>query len=254
MTGQRIHLLGAPLDLLSMAQTVARAEDAMASGRRLQQVVINVAKLVNMRTDADLRQDVLDSDIINIDGTGILWAARLLGHRVEERVAGIDLMEALIAACARHGYKPYFLGASEAVLEQAMAKLRADHPALQIAGYRNGYFGTEEEAQVVADISNSGAHCLFVAISSPTKERFLRQHRDQLVVPFLMGVGGALDVVAGQVRRAPKWMRHVGLEWLYRLAQEPRRMWRRYLVTNTIFLFLLLGELARTWLSGKKRQ
>ncbi|MDP7546799.1 MAG: WecB/TagA/CpsF family glycosyltransferase, partial [Alphaproteobacteria bacterium] len=78
--------------------------------------------------------------------------------------------------------------------------------------------------------------------------------RDQLVVPFLMGVGGALDVVAGQVRRAPKWMRHVGLEWLYRLAQEPRRMWRRYLVTNTIFLFLLLGELARTWLSGKKRQ
>ena len=254
MTRQRIHLLGAPLDLLSMAQTVARAEDAMASGRRLQQVVINVAKLVNMRTDADLRQDVLDSDIINIDGTGILWAARLLGHRVEERVAGIDLMEALIAACARHGYKPYFLGASEAVLEQAMAKLRADHPALQIAGYRNGYFGTEEEAQVVADISNSGAHCLFVAISSPTKERFLRQHRDQLGVPFLMGVGGALDVVAGQVRRAPKWMRHVGLEWLYRLAQEPRRMWRRYLVTNTIFLFLLLGELARTWLSGKKRQ
>ncbi|MBL6952966.1 MAG: WecB/TagA/CpsF family glycosyltransferase [Alphaproteobacteria bacterium] len=253
MTGQRISLMGVPLDLLSMAQTVALAEDAMASGRRLQQVVINVAKLVNMRTDTDLRQDVLQSDIINIDGTGILWAARLLGHRVPERVAGIDLMGALIACCAQHGYKPYFLGASQAVLEQAMAQLRAEHPALNIAGYRNGYFTAAEEAQVVADIRNSGAHCLFVAISSPTKERFLRQHRDQLGVPFLMGVGGALDVVAGRVQRAPIWMRHVGLEWLYRLCQEPRRMWRRYLVTNTKFLFLLLGELARTWLSSKKQ-
>jgi N-acetylglucosaminyldiphosphoundecaprenol N-acetyl-beta-D-mannosaminyltransferase len=254
MTGQRISLMGVPLDLLSMSQTIARAEDAMTSGQRLQQVVINVAKLVNMRTDTDLRQDVLDSDIINIDGTGILWAVRLLGHRVEERVAGVDLMEALIANCAQHGYKPYFLGASAEVLEQAMTKLRADHPTLRIAGYRNGYFGEAEEEQVVAEIRNSGAHCLFVAISSPTKERFLRKHRDQLGVPFLMGVGGALDVVAGKVTRAPVWMRHVGLEWLYRLAQEPRRMWRRYLVTNTIFLFLLLGELARTWLSGKQRQ
>ena len=252
MTGQRITLLGVPLDLLSMAQTVALAEGAMTSGQRLQQVVINVAKLVNMRTDPDLRQDVLHSDIINIDGTGILWAARLLGHKAPERVAGIDLMQALIASCARHGYKPYFLGAREAVLEQAMARLRADHPALRIAGHRNGYFGREEEAQVVADIRNSGAHCLFVAISSPTKERFLRQHRDQLGVPFLMGVGGSLDVVAGRVRRAPKWMRHMGLEWLYRLGQEPRRMWRRYLLTNAIFLFLLSGELARTWLRGKR--
>ncbi|MDA1101091.1 MAG: WecB/TagA/CpsF family glycosyltransferase [Proteobacteria bacterium] len=252
MTGQRIALMGVPLDLLSMTETVALAEGAMTSGRRLQQVVVNVAKLVNMRTDPELRQDVLQSDIVNIDGTGILWAVRLLGHKVPERVAGIDLMEALVASCARHGYKPYFLGASEAVLEQAMAQLRTHYPALQIAGYRNGYFTAAEEEQVVTEIRDSGAHCLFVAISSPTKERFLRQHRDHLGVPFLMGVGGALDVVAGQVHRAPTWMRHAGLEWLYRLAQEPRRMWRRYLVTNTIFLFLLLGELARTWLSGKR--
>ena len=252
MTGQRITLMGAPLDLLSMAQTVALAEDAMAMGRRLQQVVINVAKLVNMRSDPELRRDVLQSDIINIDGVGILWAVRLLGYKAPERVAGIDLMLALIAACARHGYRPYFLGAREAVLQQAMARLRTNYPNLQIAGCRDGYFTAAEEAQVVADIRDSGAHCLFVAMSSPMKERFLHQHRDDLGVPFLMGVGGSLDVVAGRVRRAPMWMRKAGLEWLFRLGQEPRRMWRRYLVTNTIFLFLLLGELARTWLSGKK--
>ncbi len=252
MTDRRIHMLGAPLDLLDMAQTVARAESAMADGRRLQQVVINVAKLVNMRNDPDLRRDVFESDIINIDGMGVLWAARLLGHKVSERVAGIDLMLALIDSCARRGFKPYFLGARDDVLTQAITKLQTDHPGLVIAGCRNGYFTAEEEEQVVAEIAGSGADCLFVAISSPTKERFLHQHRDQLGVPFLMGVGGSLDVVAGKVSRAPVWMRRSGLEWLYRLAQEPRRMWRRYLVTNTIFLFLLLAELARTWLSGKK--
>ncbi len=253
MTVQRITLMGVPLDLLSMAETVARAEAAMLSGTRLQQVVINVAKLVHMRTDPDLRQDVRESDIINIDGMGILWAVRMLGHQAPERVAGIDLMSTLIACCARRGLKPYFLGARQEVLEEAMARLRTAHPSLQIAGFRNGYFTAEEEARVVADIHASGAHCLFVAISSPMKERFLHQHRDQLGVPFLMGVGGALDVVAGRVNRAPPWIRQLGFEWLYRLCQEPRRMWRRYLVTNTIFLFLLLGELARTWLNPKKR-
>ena len=252
MTDRRIHMMGAPLDLLDMAETVAQAEAAMAEGRRLQQVVINVAKLVNIRSDPELRRDVLESDIINIDGTGVLWAARLLGHKISERVAGIDLMLALIDSCARRGFKPYFLGARDEILTQAMTQLQADHPGLVIAGYRNGYFTAEDEDQVVADIDNSGADCLFVAISSPTKERFIHQHRDNLGVPYLMGVGGALDVVAGKVRRAPMWMRWAGLEWLFRLAQEPRRMWRRYLVTNTIFLFLLLGEMARTWLSRKK--
>ncbi|MBT3536356.1 MAG: WecB/TagA/CpsF family glycosyltransferase [Rhodospirillaceae bacterium] len=253
MGGQRITLLGAPLDLLSMSETVARAEAAMQSGQRLQQVVINVAKLVHMRSDADLRRDVMESDIINIDGMGVLWAVRLLGYKAPERVAGIDLMMALIASCARRDFKPYFLGARPDVLEAAMSRLRAEHPGLTIAGYRNGYFGVEDEAEVVADIHASGAHCLFVAISSPLKERFLHQYRDQLGVPYLMGVGGSLDVVSGRVSRAPLWMRQLGFEWLYRLCQEPRRMWRRYLVTNTIFFFLLLGELARTWLSGKRQ-
>ena len=252
MTGQRITLMGVPLDLLSMAETVARAEAAMISGERLQQVVINVAKLVHMRTDPELRQDVRESDIINIDGMGILWAVRMLGHAAPERVTGIDLMSAVVARCARRGLKPYFLGARQSVLEVAMARLRAAHPELRIAGYRNGYFTAAEEEGVVADIHASGAHCLFVAISSPLKERFLHRHRDQLGVPFLMGVGGSLDIVAGKVNRAPNWIRQLGFEWLYRLCQEPRRMWRRYLVTNTIFLFLLLGELARTWSSAKK--
>ncbi len=252
MAAKRITFMGAPLDLLSMAETVAKAEAAMTSRQRLQEVVINVAKLVHMRTDKDLRRDVMESDVINIDGMGVLWGVRLLGHKVLERVAGIDLMMALIDSCARRGFKPYFLGARQDVLEAAIGRLRADHPGLMIAGSRNGYFAEDEEEAVVRAIRDSGADCLFVAISSPKKERFLHKYRDQLGVPYLMGVGGFLDVVAGKVSRAPMWIRRVGLEWLYRLCQEPRRMWRRYLVTNTIFLFLLVGELGKSWLSGKK--
>ena len=215
----------------------------MTSRQRLQQVVINVAKLVDMRSNPDLQMDVADSDVISIDGMGVLWAARLLGFEAQERVTGIDLMHALIACFARNGFKPYFLGAREDILQKAMANFRQSHPGLEIAGYRNGYFIKDEEDQVVTDIRNSGADCLFVAISTPMKERCLHQHRDQLGVPYLMGVGGSLDVVAGEVSRAPLWMQKRGLEWLYRLLQEPRRMWRRYLVTNTKFAFLLLFAL-----------
>ena len=235
MREHRINLLGAPLDLLSMAQTVARAEVAMKTAQRLQLAVVNVVKLVRMRSDAELRQDVMESDMVNIDGIGVYWAARLLGHHPPGRVPGIDLMDALIALCAEKGYRPYFLGARQEVLDIAMTKFLDRYPDLQIAGSRNGYFSQAEEDRVVADIRNAGAHCLFVAISSPLKERFLHQHRDQLGVPFLMGVGGSLDVFAGKVQRAPVWVRQMGGEWLYRLCQEPRRMWRRYLVTNTIF-------------------
>jgi len=252
MTSQRIEFLGAPLDLVSMAETVARADAAMTSGHRLQQVVVNVAKLIHMRTDEELRQDVMDSDVINIDGMGVLWGVRLLGYRVPERVTGIDLMLTLIAHCERAGFQPYFLGARQSVLEDAIARLTVDFPSLVIAGYRNGYFTEDEEQAVVNEIHASEAHCLFVAMSSPMKERFLRHYRDQLGVPFLMGVGGSLDVVAGTVKRAPCWVRQAGFEWLFRLVQEPRRMWRRYLMTNTIYFFLLLGEMARVWLTAKK--
>ena len=249
LAARRTIMMHTPLDLLTMAETVDLAKGAMTSRRRLQQVVINVAKLVNMRSNPDLQMDVTDSDVISIDGMGVLWAARLLGFDAKERVTGIDLMHALIACCARNGFKPYFLGAGEDILQKAIANFRQSHPGLEIAGYRNGYFIKDEEDQVVTDIRNSGADCLFVAISTPMKERFLHQHRDQLGVPYLMGVGGSLDVVAGEVSRAPLWMQKRGLEWLYRLLQEPRRMWRRYLVTNTKFAFLLLFALISKRLS-----
>lgn len=241
----RESVLGTQVDLLTRRQTVDRILSAIAERRQIQHCVVNVAKLVTMQTDANLKSDVEASDIVNIDGMGVVWGARMLGVDVPERVAGIDLFQDLLAACAQHGLRPYLLGARQDVLENAVDAIRRAHPAIEIAGWRNGYFTQADEAAVAAQIRACRADMLFVAISSPIKERFIAKYRDDLGVPFLMGVGGSFDVIGGHVRRAPRWMQDYGLEWLYRVIQEPRRMWKRYLLTNVKFAALLLRELAK---------
>ncbi len=236
----RIDLCGCPVDLLRMDETVARACDAMATRQRLHHVALNTAKFVNMQTDPELAADVKGSDIVGIDGAGIVLALRLFGLPRSERVAGIDLMAAVLEASAQRGFRPYFLGATPAVLRAAVSKIKATYPGLELAGVCDGYFKPgDDEAQVVAAIRASRADCLFVGMPTPRKERFLAAHREALDVPFIMGVGGSFDVWAGHVKRAPMMWQRLGLEWLYRVYQEPGRMWWRYARTNTVFAWLL---------------
>jgi len=238
---QRIEMLGCPMDVASMSQTVDAIRSAVANDHFTQHVVVNVAKLVNMRADAQLRESVLSCDIINIDGMGVVLGARFLGQNVPERIAGIDLFHELLFMSVRNDFSIFLLGATEEVVEDTVKNVKALYPGLNIAGYNHGYFW-DDEAAIVEKIRASGAQLLFVAISSPKKENFINRWRDQLGVTFVMGVGGTFDVVAGKVKRAPKWMQNWGFEWLYRVQQEPRRMWRRYLVTNSKFALLLLQE------------
>jgi N-acetylglucosaminyldiphosphoundecaprenol N-acetyl-beta-D-mannosaminyltransferase len=175
---------------------------------------------------------------------GVVWAARMLGFAVPERVAGVDLFDDLLAMAARRGFPVFLLGGTPEVV-QATAKIVAQrHPALIVSGYHHGYFWDDEQA-VVDKIGASGARLLFVAITSPKKENFINRWRAQLGVDFVMGVGGTFDVVAGKVRRAPVWMQRCGFEWLYRVIQEPGRMWRRYLTTNLKFAGLLFKTMLR---------
>ncbi len=234
-----IEFLGARMHPWTMEQTVREIFRRMDAGLFTQHVVVNVAKLVNMRSDVALRESVESCDIINIDGMGVVWGARLLGHHVPERVAGIDLFFRLLEEAEKRGEPVFFLGAREEVVQEAVRRLQVRYPRLKIAGWHHGYFWDDEEA-VVRKIAASGATMLFVAITSPKKEQFIHRWRDRLGVRFAMGVGGTFDVVAGKVRRAPVWMQRAGLEWFFRLLQEPRRMWRRYLVTNAKFTTLLL--------------
>ena len=248
----REMFLGCPIDILTMAETIELAREAMRSRQKLQHVALNVAKLVNMRRDPVLAADVMSSDVVGIDGMGIVWAARCLGLPVKERVTGIDLLTQLLMLCAEEGFKPYFLGATSEVVHKYAKEVLRKHPTICFAGVRDGYFKPEDEIEIVSQIRDSGADCLFIGMPTPRKERFLARHRDDLNVPFIMGVGGSFDVVAGQVRRAPAGMRAHGLEWLYRVYQEPRRMWWRYAKTNTLFAGILARALIEHHLVRRK--
>src|ERR1700682_4018394 len=169
----RETFLGCPIDILTMAETVDLARNAMRSRQRLQHVALNVAKLVNMRRDPVLATDVANSDLVSIDGMGIVWGARTLGLPVKTRVAGVDLLTELLTVCAQEGFKPYFLGATPTILQRAAARVRERHPSIQFAGLRDGYFKPEQEPEVVRDIQDSRADCLFIGMPTPRKESFL---------------------------------------------------------------------------------
>jgi N-acetylglucosaminyldiphosphoundecaprenol N-acetyl-beta-D-mannosaminyltransferase len=240
----RIEMMGCWVDNLTMEETLGRIEGFIDSGRPHQHVVVNVDKLVKARNDAELRRIINECALINADGMPVVWASRLLGKPLKERVAGVDLFESLMKRSADKGWRVFLLGAREEIVAQVKALYMAKYPGLTIAGYRNGYWQPEEEVAVVDQIQAARADILFVAISSPKKEQFLGRYQTQMKVPFAMGVGGTFDVAAGKVKRAPVWMQRVGFEWFYRFLQEPRRMFRRYFIEDMAFF----GMLAREWL------
>lgn len=239
----RADILGCTIDRVGMQETLAKIDELIATGRYAQHMCINTAKLVSLRDDARLREIVERCDLVNADGQGVVWASRLLGDPLPERVTGIDLMEELLGLAERKGYRVYILGAKDDVLDQAVTRIRERYPGLQLAGRRNGYFTAEEEPQVCGEIRASRPHIVFVAISSPRKEYFLAERGPELGAEFVMGVGGAVDVMAGLTRRAPVAWQKLGLEWLFRLLQEPRRMFRRYAVSNARFAWMMVVAL-----------
>ena len=226
-----------------MAETLQQVEQAVEQNRQIHHVVVNAGKMVAMQSDKQLQKDVNNADLINADGQAVVWASKFLGKPLKERVAGIDLMQNIVELAARKKYKIFFFGAREEVVRKVVDIYAEKYGKDIIAGYRNGYFNKEGEPEIARQIARSGAQILFVAISSPVKENFLNTYKKNLQnVNFIMGVGGSFDVVAGKLKRAPVWMQNAGLEWLYRLAQEPRRMWKRYLIGNAKFIMYVIKE------------
>jgi N-acetylglucosaminyldiphosphoundecaprenol N-acetyl-beta-D-mannosaminyltransferase len=242
----RITLMGCQVDNLSMEETLGRIEQFIQSGLPHQHVVVNVDKLVKASRDAELRRIINECALINADGMPVVWASRLLGKPLKERVAGVDLFEALMRRAGEKGWRVFLLGAREEVVSKVAETYQRKYPKLVLAGYRNGYWkGEAEEAAVAQQIRDSQADLLFVAISSPKKEQFLGRYQAEMKIPFAMGVGGTFDVAIGRVKRAPVWMQKSGLEWFYRFLQEPRRMFRRYFIEDMAFIWLFIKEAAR---------
>lgn len=239
----KVNILNTNIDNLSTKETLQIIVNTIQSKQQLHHVVVNAGKIVDMQSDLKLRQSVNESDLVNADGQAVVWASKFLGKPLKERVAGIDLMISLVEMAHQKKYKIFFLGAKEEVVKKVVENYSTCYSNNIIAGFRNGYFKKADEPSIAREISDSGANILFVAISSPTKENFLYDNKELLKnVNFIMGVGGSFDVVAGKVKRAPKWMQGSGLEWCYRLIQEPKRMWKRYLLGNSKFIFLVIKE------------
>lgn len=228
------------VDTLTLDETVDRVDEIIKDGNPVQHVVINASKVNLMEDDPDLASIVNNCPLINADGASIVWAAKQLGIPLTERVTGIDLFQELIKLASEKGYGVYLFGAKEDVVKKVKAIFEEQYPGIRIVGYRNGYFTEADEPQIVADMAASGADMMFVAFSSPKKEYWVHRYLCQLGIPFVMGVGGSFDVVAGVTDRAPKWMQDHGLEWFYRFIQEPRRLWKRYVVGNARFVLLTL--------------
>lgn len=238
-----IDILGAPVTPFTEQQALDYIDQAISSKTNLHIGVVNAAKIVNMERDSELRESVLASDLILADGIAVVWASKILGTPLPERVTGCDLMFGMFERGDSKKYRVYCLGATEEVSAKVEQKLAEDYPNVILTGRRNGYFTDEEEESIAKDIGDSKADILLVAITSPKKERFMAKWNDVMQVNVVHGVGGSFDVMAGKVERAPKIWQKMGMEWLYRVKQEPGRLWKRYLITNLLFGWLILKTL-----------
>jgi N-acetylglucosaminyldiphosphoundecaprenol N-acetyl-beta-D-mannosaminyltransferase len=235
-----IELFDVQIDALTLDETVDRARSIVRSAVPSQHVVVNAAKLVEVAKNQPLRDIIRSCAIVNADGMSVVWASRILRKPLPERVAGVDLFARIVEAAHRDGSSVYFLGATSEVVERVAAEFARRHPGLEISGYHNGFW--EDDEEVIRAVRAAHPDYLFLGIPSPRKEFWLNKNLDALGVPFVMGVGGSFDVVAGKVGRAPRWVQEAGFEWAWRLAQEPRRMWKRYLFSNSAFIRMVLTE------------
>ena len=234
----RVPILNGMFDALTAQETVEFVFEALNSSARGWLCTVNVTTLIAMRHDVALQSFVNSALLVVADGQPLVWCAPLFGGRLPERVAGIDLMDLLCHRAAKEGKGVYLLGARDHVVKKAMQNLRDRHPGLKISG-SDGYFAASESKTRANKIHASGASLLFVGMGTPRQEAFIKEHWEALGVGVAVGVGGSFEVTSGARFRAPRWVRQVGMEWLIRLVQEPRRLLPRYFKANSLFCLLI---------------
>ena len=222
-----VKILGVRVDKITKAQALEEFQKLL-DGDRCELIVTPNAEIVEKASKTPQLRRIINEDaaIVTPDGVGLIYASKLKGDPIQEKVAGIDFAHSAIELCAKLGRSVYLLGSKPGVAEAAAANLEKEIPGLKIAGFRDGYFREDEEPSVVAEINASGADFLCVALGSPKQEYFVIKHRDALKVKAAAGLGGSLDIWSGQLNRAPKFYIDHGLEWLYRMIQEPKRLKR----------------------------
>lgn len=217
-------------------------EKNLKNGNQIIQNGLNAASINEFVNNKELKQAYKNSDFINIDGMSVVWTLRFMGFNIPERVACPDLAEDILAMAEKNHFSVFLFGAKERNLLLCKKNLQENYPNLIIAGYRNGYYNKDEELSIIKIINSANPDILFLGLPSPCKELFVEQYRHYLNAKFIFGVGGLFDILSGLKKRAPRWIQNSGLEWFYRFAQEPNRLWRRYLIGNFKFLWLVNKE------------
>lgn len=244
---RRINLLGLHLTAFDLPTAVAEMLSAVDAGQRVYASTCPVYTLMQGHERPDVRAALNGADWLTPDGMPVVWALRLLGARGVGRVYGPDLLLALSALSAQRGYAQYYLGGAAGVAPALASALQQRFPGLKVAGTYSPPFehqNAREEAAMLDVVNASGAHMVWVGLGSPKQDLWMARFRPRLAAPLLVGVGAAFDFFTGRQRQAPRWLQPSGLEWLFRLVSQPRRLWRRYLVYNPKFLFHLGLQIA----------
>ncbi len=239
---ERIQILGITIDPLTMKETVDAVEQYVLKKNPLHLMGVNADKINQCYEDEKIKKIVNESGIINADGASVVLASKFLGAPVPERVAGIDLMQNLLELSNKKGYSVFFFGAKEEILQDMLKAFKQRYPNLNVVGYRNGYFSPEDEKKIQEDIKERKPDFVFVGITSPKKEYIIQSFMDNGINTVFMGVGGSFDVLSGHIKRAPLWMQKLNLEWLFRVVNEPKRLFKRYFVGNVTFIKRVLDE------------
>jgi N-acetylglucosaminyldiphosphoundecaprenol N-acetyl-beta-D-mannosaminyltransferase len=247
----RVEFLGSPVDSLDMDEALQRIDSFIQSRSVHLVVAFNVPKLCKMRRDARLKEVVEGADLI-LPEQVITLASRLCGNRLKAYIGNDRLTEALLPSASRKGYRVFFLGTEPARLERMVHNLHVRYPELPIAGYHHGYFRDSEVDEVREKIRASRPDILFVGMGTPRQEYWMESCGRTLGVPVIIGVGGTLDVMAGIKRQCPDWIRNAGLEWAYRVAEDPKGKFTRYTSALPWFVKELITKgLLPRWLTNR---
>ncbi len=244
MTGgaavERVSILGLPVDRVDMAGAVARVRKLVSENRTCQIVTLNSEIAMTAQENSELAEVICEADLVVPDGAGIVWASRVLGGALPERVAGFDLMQELLACAADHHWPVFFLGAEPGIAEEAAECVTRRLPGLIVAGTHHGFFDEAEEASVIEEINSAKARLVFVGMGAPRQDFWIARNKTNILSATCIGVGGSFNVLAGKVKRAPDWMGRCGLEWLFRLVCQPARVVRMLALPR--FVLRVIGE------------
>lgn len=217
-------------------------ESNLKSGNQIIQNGVNASSINELARNEELKQAYNNSDLINIDGMSLVWCLRFMGYKVPERVACPDLADDILAMAEKNKFSIFLFGTTETNLLLCKKNLHDNFPNLIIAGYRNGYYKEDEELAIIDFINSTSPDILFLGMTSPCKELFAEKYRNKLTAKYIFGVGGLFDILSGSKKRAPLWIQKIGMEWGYRFAQEPSRLWKRYLIGNLKFIWAVISE------------